>query len=86
MTWNIFRHTIVYGVALAGLGVVGGPQAHATPYAFAQNQLTNFQILVDSGTVVIQSASRNTINTANYTLTLREPERIDCQSVRSGFC
>lgn len=66
MTWNIFRHTIVYGVALAGLGVVGGPQAHATPYAFAQNQLTNFQILVDSGTVVIQSASRNTINTANY--------------------
>ncbi len=48
------------------LGVVGGPQAHATPYAFAQNQLTNFQILVDSGTVVIQSASRNTINTANY--------------------
>ena len=22
----------------------------------------------------------------NYTLTLREPERIACQSVRSGFC
>jgi hypothetical protein len=21
-----------------------------------------------------------------YTLTLREPERIDCQSVRLGFC
>ncbi len=23
---------------------------------------------------------------AVYTLTLREPERIDCQSVRLGFC
>src|SRR5215813_6601092 len=66
MTRNIFRRTIVYGVAMTGLAAIGGSQAHATPYAFAQNQLTNFQILVDSGTVSVTSASRNTINTANY--------------------
>lgn len=66
MVAQVFRHTAFLGLALSATLVGGIRPAHANAYAFSENLLSNFEVLVDSGSVTINSAGRNTINTANY--------------------
>lgn len=56
--------SIVLALAAFGFGVTG--KAHATPYAFASNQITNFQIQSAAGTIANVSGARNTLNSAIY--------------------
>ena len=56
--------SIVLALAAFGFGVTG--MAHATPYAFASNQITNFQIQSAAGTIANVSGARNTLNSAIY--------------------
>ncbi len=58
---------IACGGAIGALLVGGTRTAHATAYAFSDNQLTNFEVLVSTGSLTINTSNRDTINTANYT-------------------
>lgn len=65
MVNHYLRGFLWAGPAVAAM--LGGAQpAHATAYAFAENLLSNFMVQVISGSVTVNSATRNTINTANY--------------------
>jgi hypothetical protein len=66
MVAQVLRQTAFLGLALSTALVGGIRPAHADAYAFSENLLSDFQVLVDSGSVTVTSANRNTINTANY--------------------
>src|SRR5579863_2162745 len=66
MVAQIARQTVFLGLAF-GTALAGGIRtAHADAYAFSDNLLSDFRVLVDSGHLTVTSAARDTINTANY--------------------
>ena len=60
------KKSLAIAVSATVLGLGGAGTAHADAYAFAQNEITNFQILVNSGALTLNSGTRSTANTATY--------------------